>query len=454
MKKYLFWRGTASELGKNIVNGCVVLCAVAALAGGVVGYGLGSGQVELAGYQVVLSALAAGVILLLLVGAWVSVTVCNPLVLLFNACEEAAQNGFVFEKNIRGNVFFAKFSCVLERVFYHVRGQMEETENVKKEAFKESRKTVRALRKAEKEAEKASSSRAEAFVHAAEQLEGVATGLNENSRRLFALMSEVTKGAVEQKDDLDTASNSMEEITAAAKDISITTSTTAENAKGTIHVAEQSADVVNNNLRAVEEMKTSHAALQKNMDELSTQAAKISGVIELIEDVADQTNLLALNAAIEAARAGDAGRGFAVVADEVRKLAERTVTATADVRKIIFSISDVIKENVSSVAQTSGVLEDVYELSHKSGKSLKEIVELAESASANNEDIATAVEQQVSASGKMGSLVHDISRVSQHTVDISTQASDAVEFVTSHTKTLCTIIDEFTRLGKTDVREQ
>ncbi len=56
---------------------------------------------------------------------------------------------------------------------------------------------------------------------------------------------------------------------------------------------------------------------QKEIESLTEQISRVSGVTDQIDAIARQTNLLALNATIEAARAGEAGKGFAVVAVEV-----------------------------------------------------------------------------------------------------------------------------------------
>ena len=101
---------------------------------------------------------------------------------------------------------------------------------------------------------------------------------------------------------------------------------------------------------------TSLQRAQADLDLLSSQSAKINGLVASITQISEQTNLLALNAAIEAARAGDAGRGFAVVADEVRKLAEQARTASEQIGGIAANLNSTSRDAAMAMRETDGVV--------------------------------------------------------------------------------------------------
>lgn len=95
------------------------------------------------------------------------------------------------------------------------------------------------------------------------------------------------------------------------------------------------------------------------MLEIEQSAGKITSIVSLMEDIAFQTNLLALNAGVEAARAGEAGRGFAVVATEVRALAQRSSDSAREIRGLISTSSEQVKNGVALVQKSGSALRQI-----------------------------------------------------------------------------------------------
>ncbi|BCS87807.1 methyl-accepting chemotaxis protein [Pseudodesulfovibrio sediminis] len=244
--------------------------------------------------------------------------------------------------------------------------------------------------------------------------------------QLSAVVSTAKTGTREQSERSSEIATAMQEMTATVLEVAHHARDAAEDANNARGRAEEGASIVTGVITSIHDVAGHAHKLKESMEELDDRAENIGKVLSVIEDIADQTNLLALNAAIEAARAGEAGRGFAVVADEVRKLAEKTMQATSEVHTAILGIQEGARQNVKATEIAVSSVGESTEMATHSGEALNAIVSVAESTAERVHAIATAAEQQSSASEQINAATMDVSRVCGETDRLMRDAAEAI----------------------------
>lgn len=168
---------------------------------------------------------------------------------------------------------------------------------------------------------------------------------------------------------------------------------------------------------------------------LADGAQKIGDVVTLIRNIAEQTNLLALNATIEAARAGEAGRGFAVVASEVKSLAEQTAKATTEISEQIASIQTASDETVKAIADVVNVITEIDQIGvaiasaiEEQGSATQEISRSVQDAARGTRDVNSNISGVQKAADQTGHAARDVLSAAEQ---LSLQSRDLAGEVTN-----------------------
>ena len=201
---------------------------------------------------------------------------------------------------------------------------------------------------------------------------------------------------------------------------------------------------IETNERSLSKLQTANTQVVEAMAAISENSVKISGIINLINDIAFQTNLLALNASVEAARAGEHGKGFAVVATEVRKLAHRSSKASSEIGKLIELEMQSIKNGRDFVDGSDLALNSMQQeteemlktLKDKSNESMEEILKAVINFSEMMENIEVASTEHATGISQVNQAIADMDKLTQENSLMVEQNAAASQNMTLETELL------------------
>ncbi|MDP2574500.1 methyl-accepting chemotaxis protein [Vibrio penaeicida] len=274
-------------------------------------------------------------------------------------------------------------------------------------------------------------------------ISGVASEVTSNTKQVDSISNQVASDIQLQADKAALIASAVEQMSGTVREVAMQSSDAAQSSQEAGNVASEGGKLMQETVHGMQRIADVVNESAATVDSLGRKGEEIGDVIKVINDIAEQTNLLALNAAIEAARAGELGRGFAVVADEVRGLAERTSKATEEVSSLITSIQSETRTAVERMGEGTQLVTEGVQLSNSAGDALEQIVERANDVNNMIHSIATAGEEQSTATQEMAHDIAQVSQIAYSSVEKTQQSSESTRNLYNKVKELEGMVAQF-----------
>lgn len=231
------------------------------------------------------------------------------------------------------------------------------------------------------------------------------------STQILSASQQHAIGAAQQSSQITEVTGALNELVVAAKQVSLSADEVARISDGAVKTAESGSKAVADTIATNTRINNSVKEMAKKVETLGRKSKKITGILDLLDDITEQTNLLAINAAIEAAKAGEAGKGFTVVANEIRKLADSSRKATKDISVLIEEIQADTQETVYGMKESTSLVDEGTSRATSSGDAIKMISFSIEKSAQSVKQIALAAQQQTTGAAQVSRTMADVNAV-------------------------------------------
>ncbi|MES2820521.1 MAG: methyl-accepting chemotaxis protein [Pseudomonadota bacterium] len=261
--------------------------------------------------------------------------------------------------------------------------------------------------------------------HLIERVGQTVVEVERQAERVELISGESNQAVAGQLGQIDQVATAMNQMSATAAEVARSAAAAVGSAQSVNQETVNGRALVASQVGSIQRLAGEIDQSMAVINQLASDSASISQVLDVIKAIAEQTNLLALNAAIEAARAGDQGRGFAVVADEVRNLAKRTQQSTEQIEQMIAKLHGGVGAAVKTMSVSHQMADGTVSESGKVQQALENILGAVGMIVDQNQQIATAAEEQTAVAHDIDQNIVEINRAGQRTAEGASQAEQA-----------------------------